>query len=330
MNRITTLVLFVFISIAANAQTEDNKNASLDSLKELDMLLGLLDSADNPTSNFDINLGIGNKLFSQKNNSVNATQAQVNQLYYTPSVGYHHKSGLGLSVTSYIANDNGTVKIYQTALTPSYDYSGKSISASLSYSHYFADTKAYNSNSTFQDDWYASVRYKKWVIEPTIAIGYTTGKFYEVSRLDTVGPMPNVVYNDSTSNSIKDFSLNAGIEHSFEFESLFTKNDGLSLTPQLILSAGSEKYTSTRINKVIYPVLNQFLQKRAAKRGKVISRSQSDNTSFTIQSLALSLSVDYSIGKFSISPNVYSDYYLPATTEKRLNTVFSISFGYYF
>ncbi len=330
MNRITTLVLFVFISIAAKAQTEDNKNASLDSLKELDLLLGLLDSADKPTSNFDLNLGIGNKLFSQRNNSVNATQAQVNQLYYTPSVGYHHKSGLGLSVTPYIANDNGAVKIYQTALTPSYDYSGKSISASLSYSHYFADTKAYNSNSTFQDDWYASVRYKKWIVQPTIAIGYTTGIFYESNTTDTVINARRIIYNDSTKNSIKDFSLNAGIEHSFEFENLFSKNDGLSITPQIILSAGSEKYSSTRLNKVLYPALNQFLQKRAAKKGKVISRTQSDNTPFTIQSLAFSLSADYSIGKFSISPNVYSDYYLPPTTEKRLNTVFSISFGYYF
>ncbi len=330
MNRIFTLLLFVFISFAARAQTIEKSAPSIDSLKELDMILNLLDSKNNPPSYFDINVGIGNKFFSQKNNSVNATQSQVNKLYYTPSLGYHHKTGFGISITPFLANDNGAVKIYQTALSPSYDYVGKSISASISYTHYFADTKAYNSNSTFQNDWYSTIRYKKWIIEPSIAIGYTTGEFNEVSRLDTVGPMPNIVYNDSTKNSIKDFSLSAGIEHSFEFEKLFGENDGLTLTPQLILTTGSEKYKSTRVNKVIYPALNQFLLKQAARRGKVVSRTQTDNTSFAIQSLAFSLSADYSIGKFSISPNIYSDYYLPESTAKKLNTVFSISFGYYF
>jgi hypothetical protein len=330
MSKITALVFFMLmLSGDLFAQEPSKKNdTALDSLFELNLLMSLLDSIEKPKSFFDLSLGIGNKLFSQKNNSVNASQAQVNQLYYTPSVGYYHKTGLGISITPYLTSYNGVFKVYQTAINSSYNYSGKSMSAILSYTYYFADNKTYNANSTFQNDLYASIRYKKWFIEPSIAIGYTTGKFNEVNPI--YYDNATKVYNDSTKNSIKDFSISVGVEHSFEIEKLFSKNDELSITPQLILTAGSEKYASTRVNKIINPVLLQFLQRIAARKGRVLSRTKTDNTAFAIQSLALSLSADYSIRKFSISPNIYSDYYLPSTSEKRLNTVFSISFGYYF
>jgi hypothetical protein len=330
MSKITALV-FLMLMLCGDLfaqETPKRNGTAIDSLFELNLLMSLLDSVEKPKSFFDLSLGIGNKLFSQKNNSVNASQAQVNQLYYTPSIGYYHKTGLGISITPYLTNDNGVFKVYQTAISPSYNYSGKSISAILSYTHYFADNKTYNANSTFQNDLYASTRYKKWFLEPSIAIGYTTGKFNEVNPI--YYDSARKVFNDSTKNSIKDFSISAGIEHSFEIEKLFIKNDELSITPQLILTAGSEKYTSTRVNKIINPVIIQFLQKIAAKKGRVLSRTKTGNTAFAIQSLALSLSADYSIRKFSISPNIYSDYYLPPTSEKRLNTVFSISLGYYF
>ncbi len=330
MSKITALVFFMLmLSGDLFAQETSKRNdTALDSLFELDLLKSLLDSIEKPKSFFNLSVGVGNKFFSQKNNSVNASQAQVNQLYYTPSIGYYNKTGLGISVTPYLTSYNGMFKVYQTAINPSYNYSGKSISTILSYTHYFADNKTYNANSTFQNDLYASIRYKKWFVEPSIAIGYTTGKFNEVNPI--YYDSARKVFNDSTKNSIKDFSISAGIEHSFEFEKLFTKNDDLSITPQFILTAGIEKYTTTRVNKIINPVVLQFLQRIAARKGRVLSRTKTNNTSFAIQSLALSLSADYSIRKFSISPNIYSDYYLPSTSEKRLNTVFSISLGYYF
>jgi hypothetical protein len=327
----TTAIVFFMLMLSGKLfaqETSPKNNAAIDSLFELNLLMSLLDSIEKPKSFFNLSLGIGNKLFSQKNNSVNASQAQVNQLYYTPSLGYYHKTGLGISITPYFTSYNGVFKVYQTAVSPSYNYSDKSISAILSYTHYFADNKTYNANSTFQNDLYASIRYKKWFIEPSIAIGYTTGKFNEVNPI--YYDSARKVFNDSTKNSIKDFSISAGIEHSFEFEKLFNKNDALSFTPQIILTAGREKYTSTHVNKIISPAIIQVLQRIAARRGRVISRTKTDNTAFAIQSLALSVSADYSFKKFYVSPNIYSDYYLPSTSEKRLNTVFSISLGYYF
>jgi uncharacterized protein with PQ loop repeat len=74
--------------------------------------------------------------------------------------------------------------------------------------------------------------------------------------------------------------------------------------------------------------LATFVQK--SKKLKSKSLTQSANSAFALQSLALSLSTAYTIGNFSISPNLYIDYYLPATTENRLSTIFSLTIGYSF
>ncbi|MBL0183686.1 MAG: hypothetical protein IPP96_15950 [Chitinophagaceae bacterium] len=67
---------------------------------------------------FDLNVGIGNGIFSLKNNSLNAGQSSTNKLFYTGSAGYYHLKRAGTCVTGFMANDEGieNVPICSSAL----------------------------------------------------------------------------------------------------------------------------------------------------------------------------------------------------------------------
>lgn len=319
------LLSFVFIcTINLSAQTSNEKKV-LDSLEDAKLFLALLDSLDEkPTSYFNVSLGVGNGSFSVNNNSVNATQAQVNKLYYTPSIAYHHKSGVGISITPYFTTIDGNLKTYQTAITPSYDYESNKISTGISFTKFIADTKSYTSNSTYQNDLYAYFKSTKSYIQPILTIGYASGTFNEISFRDSL-KLPNrtIAIFDSTKNDIKDFSVSLGIEHVFNFDSVFTKKGTLTFTPQIVVNAGAEKFKSTITNRRAAAAV-------ATGNRRLKSLTQSANSPFAFQSIAFSLSADYYIGNFIISPNFYIDYYLPATTQKRLSNVFSFSVGYAF
>ncbi len=325
MNKIFTALLpLVFVITAYGQKTTVTKSeqAALDSMLKNDPLLDMLKDKG---SYFDISIGVGNRLFSVRNNSVNASQSQTNKLFYTPSVAYHHKSGLGLSVTPYLASDSGSFKVFQTGITPSYDYSNEKWGAGISYTRYVADNTKFNSNSIFQNDFYTYVKILKWAIQPGFALGYTTGKYKEINTVlfTPPPPLPQVprLVKDSTSNNAKDFTMTVSAEHVFNFENLFSKKDGLAFTPQLMLTAGSEKLTINHLNKAYAKLVAN--SQRLKKRGT----TQNGSSSFAAQSVGLSIDFLYSIGKFFLQPNTYFDYYLPSTTDKRLTTFFSITAG---
>ena len=109
-----------------------------DSLEMLQELMNLLDSADRPTSYAFVNFGIGNRLFSIRNNALNAKQNTTNTVIYSPSVGYFHKSGFSISAATNLLNDGVGFGANQFSVTPAFDLSGnKNIDIGLSYSHYF-------------------------------------------------------------------------------------------------------------------------------------------------------------------------------------------------
>lgn len=321
MTKIPALFFCLFIIQFSKAQkpAEDHSAKKTDTgVLDADLMGLLNDSAETKTYT-EISLGIGNKLFSVKNNTVNTSQIQVNKLYYTPALAYHHKSGFSISLMPYLASANGSLKVYQTAISPAYDYADKKIGTGISYTRYIANNNSFNSDALYQNDFYAYVKGKKGFIQPEISLGYSTGKFKEIN-IDTIHSMNPIIIRDSTKNSIKDFSLSAGIGHLFKIMDIFRTGDDIGITPQIMLTAGSEKYLSAHINKNIPAIV---------KRSKRIrQRSQTNNSPLALQSLAFSLNADYSIGKFSVNPNVYVDYYLPQTTSKRLSSVYSVTFAF--
>lgn len=316
------LIALILLFVVASATAQTTTESALDSMFKQDPFFQMLDSLgkEPPRSSVDINVGVGNRLFSLNNKALTAEQANVSKLIFTPSVSYFHKSGLGFSVTGFLGSDAGKLSLFQTGLTPSYDYIGNKVTAGISYTRYLLNKSLTVSPSPFQNDLYAYVNAAKGALQPGLAIGYASGKHKEYT--DTVisrpSPLPPVRIRDTTTYKIKDLSLIASVKHDFSWYNLLSNKDGLLVTPQLMLIGGSQTYSAKSTTVAVTRRRETLLRS---------NRLSTDQTKFTLQSAAFSLDVDYSIGQFYVRPQLYLDYYLPATTGNRLAATFNCVLG---
>ncbi|MBC7902318.1 MAG: hypothetical protein H7Y27_02810, partial [Gemmatimonadaceae bacterium] len=177
---LTVIIVFAGSSSIAQQSRLDSLFAKGDTTAVIDSLMegfdAYLDSLTKPKSFATVSVGIGNRSFSVNNNSLN-TQATASKLSFTPSIGYYHKSGLGISGTAFIAGFQGKAKVYQYALTPSFDYMGENISAGVSYTRYFEKDTAIQSVSPYTNDLYAYASFNRRSWRYGIAAGFATGEF---------------------------------------------------------------------------------------------------------------------------------------------------------
>jgi hypothetical protein len=320
------LLLLNCCFFSAMAQTDSlskQDKAALDSMVKNDELLQLIN--EKPKNSIDISVGIGNGSFSSDNNAANATGVN-NQLIFTPAITYRIKNGFSFGVTGFIANDgNSKASLYQTGLSGAYDYYGRKVTAGISYTRFLADNKKYNSRSLYQNDFYGYIKKAKGIIIPSLSMGYTAGtyKAADFVSLNLKRPLQSdtlITGNDSTDNKASYFSISGGIEHSFSFYNIFSKNDGLDFVPALLINAGSDKISQTHTNKIFN------------RKGGTLAKRKKTTASNTlqVQSIAASFDFTYSVGKFFLQPNLYLDYYLPPTTTNRLSALFSLTAGFSF
>ena len=321
-------------STAQETTRLDSLFARGDSTAVMDSLMeefdAFLDSMSAPKSFAAASVGIGNRSFSIKNNSLN-TQEATKQLSFTPSLAYYHKSGFGISATGFAASLGNSFHFYQYAGTASYDYIGKKMAAGISYTRYFGKDTATIDASPYENDLYAymNIRQKHWRFG--IAAGYATGSFNDkISYTDSVYRYSNllqkyiwvqVTKTIESFNHLKDFSLSASVRRDFEWEKVFSKADNLTASVTGYLVAGASKInTNTNIS-----VLKKRLLLSRFKR----SYSSADGNHFQFQSVALSTSLFYTIGKFNLQPVWFMDYYLQ-DIDNRFSQVFSLTFAYNF
>lgn len=315
----------VLLTVSALGSIAQTTPSALDSMLQQDAFMQLFDSLGKqpPKSSVDISVGMGNRLFSLTNKSLTADQGDVNKLIYTPSVAYFHKSGLGLSVTAFLGSDSGKFALFQTGISPSYDYSSKKIAAGFAYTRYISNNSLSVAPSPFQNDFYAYISANKGAIQPGLSIGYASGKYTEYT--DTLrirpAPLPPIRIKDTTQYKLQDWSVMASAKHDFLFYGLLNKDDGLSITPMVMLIAGTQKYKVSSKTVAIT---------RRPQGGVLRLRNNStsvDQTNFALQSAAFSLDLDYGIGKFYLRPQLYLDYYLQETSSNRLTATFSCVLG---
>lgn len=283
----------------------------------------LLDSAEAPTSYALVSIGAGNRLFSLRNNQLNAKQSTTATLVYSPALGYYHKSGLSLAVGASLLNDaEKGFGVNQFSISPAYNVVGNDhIDAGLSYTHYLVKDKFSTYSSPVQHDLYGTFAYKKPWVQPGLALGYSTGEYKQVRSKDTVINNIRRYFYDSITNHLEVFSVILNASHRFTFQQLFTKNDGLQITTSMMLNMGS---SNTIINrKTNAPNLLAFLNRRGRVKRELTS-------SFRAESIGFSADALYAIGNFSFSPQVYLDYYLPESDEKRFTQVFTLTASYSF
>jgi hypothetical protein len=317
----------LFLFSKSYGQINPSDKQILDSLLKNDEMLKMINNYDKASGYFRINIGVGNKLYGNQNKAITSLQNN-SQFVMSPSVGYYHKSGFGISLKGDLFSENNKTDFYQYAIAPSYEYTnGKVADASLYYTHYF-EKNIYSSNtSPVQDEFYGSLLFKKKWLKPGIAAGYSSGKYHEIINIDTSFPvltqLIHVNYRDTVTASLSSFSIAGSIEHSFEFYNIFSKEDGLVFIPQLSLITGINGYQVS--HKSTTSNYNAFTKKRL-KRIRHF-HSQSDNTKYQLQSLGLDLYLNYSIGIFYFEPDLYLDYYLPKTKDNRFTNIFNLNIG---
>ncbi|MEP7236374.1 MAG: hypothetical protein ABI685_00855 [Ferruginibacter sp.] len=322
MYKFLLLLCLSFTASGAWAQTDSlskEDKRMLDSMFNNDEFIKLMTKTDK--SYLDVNIGIGNGIFSLKNNALNAGQAQTNKIYYTPAVGYYHKSGMAITVTGFLAADDGGLKMYQYGISPSYTYSNKKFATGISYTRFIEGSTASFNVSPFKNDFYASALYKKTWIQPGIALGFSFGK--QVDYYDTAFWLLNrvVQVRDTITTRLSGLSLTLSATHKWNYYELLGKKDAIQLQPSLMLNAGSQKWNTTHSSRLFsnFPRLANYLKKRYG--------SGSGADKFKLQSLAFLGELTYYYGKFYLQPQIYLDYYLPTTTEKRLTSLFSVTAG---
>ncbi len=300
------------------------EKAALDSILQDDEFFKMMKEAQKASSYFQVSAAAGNSYFSVKNKEINATQLD-NKFVFTASVAYYHKSGLALTASANLININGRSDFFQYMLNPSYNYfNSKTISFALSYTRYFRRSGYETYASPIQNDLYGSIYLKKPWIQPGISIGFANGKYTEYNKIDTVFLGVRRIFTDTAKTALSDFSMNAFVQHGFEFYGVFTKKDGATITSQVLLNAGSERFSATHQN----PFLSK-LKARPSGRFKNAGK-QNANSSFSIQSVALSLDINYIRGKFGIETQAYFDYYLPESTDKKFTAIYSLVLSYTF
>lgn len=328
MRKFLLIFIFMHLYCVDLAQTTttitEAEKAALDSMLKDDEFMNMLQTALNPKSYFVVSAGLGNSYFSTKNKQVNASQLEA-QLVITPALAYFHKSGLAINTTAYISTFDGKTDFYQFGLSPSYSITkNKKIGATVSYTHTFVREGFQRVASPIKNELYGNIFLKKYWLKPGISLGLSGGHYTDYYKLDTVINGNHRIFIDTADIRLRIFSANIFVKHDFEFYKLLSKKDGMSVTPQLILNAGSQKFSITH-NNLLFTRLKNLNSARFKNLGK-----RTDKTSFGLQSLAFNLDINYIIGKFGFEPQVYLDYYLPETTDDRFTSVFSFVVSYAF
>lgn len=328
MQRILYFILITIIAFSkAAAQTTPSDKHIMDSLLHNDDMLKMLDNLDKPNSYVRINMGIGNKLYSIEDKSIETLQ-NANQLILSPSISYNHKSGLGISFTGFLLNQNKKTDFYQYTITPSFLYNkGKVADVSVSYTHYF-EKEAYSPNtSPVQNEFYGTLIFKKSWIKPGVAVGYSSGKFRDIIHIDTsvkvLNRIVSIKYTDTALIKVSSFSASASMEHSFNFFKLFSPKDGLVFTPQVSIISGENEYNVKHNSSIAN--YNAFTKKQITRLRHF--QAQSDNKKYQLQSTGLDLDAYYAISKFYIEPEIYFNYYLPKTTDNRFTQIYNLNIG---
>jgi hypothetical protein len=282
-----------------------------------------LDSLVKPKSFFTVSAGVGTGFFSFKDNTALSYEIK-NRAIFSPEISYFHKSGLGITVTSYMINEGGKFNSYQYAISPTYHFiKRKQFSTGISFTRFYTKENLSFYTTPIQNEVYALFNLKKWWLEPGIAVSYGWGSKTEFERkeievyLQRLKSSRKKIILIQRDESVRDFSTLFSLRHSFIFNDVLLRNDQLTIRPVMLLSAGTQNFgfntsfTSASMNN------NNILPP---------STNITDVRGLDFQSSTFVLQVDYSLGRYYIIPQVMLDYYLHQA-DKRLNSVVSLTAG---
>lgn len=325
--------LFFFFTLLlgrANAQ----KDPVPDSLPDYDVLFSelehFIDSITAPRSFALLNIGYSTGQFQYQTSQTSIKEMRKGIL--TPTIGYYHKSGLGISAVGSVISENKKFTLYQTATTASYDYlKNRKLLTGISFTHFFTKDSLPFYTSPLNNQVYAYFSYRGWWLKTSLAAGYGWGSVTTVAqrkekiKLLKKGPPLNSTTTIETTEAIADLSLTASVKHDFYWLDVLSKRDYVRLTPQLVATGGTQKYGFNQTNSsyvsekhsgtsVLYNTEKSF----------VTARSQ-----WQLLALSARLRTEFSKGICFVQPQLIFDYY-PPDKENKFATAFVINAGILF
>ncbi|MEP7257437.1 MAG: hypothetical protein ABI687_03595 [Flavitalea sp.] len=332
-NRFSVLMaLLVFIGRNAGAQSSriDSLFMNSDTTSIIDSLLkdfdAYLDSLSKPRSFFNVSLTAGTGIFSFEDKSSVFLNPEK-KLILSPSAGYYHKSGLGLSATGALINDEGTMRFYQFTLSPSFDVVRKNFSSGIVYSKFFNKDSLNFYTTPVSNELFAYFSLRKWKVRPSVNISYGWGSNTDYEkrklRIAALALRRSRNYSATIKNEekVSDFSMTFSVKKDFNWYEVIGKKDHIVFTPALLVNTGTQRYgfNSSYINSNIASYI------RVSQNPG--NSSFSSSTGFLLQSVSMALRGSYMTGKCLLQPQVMFDYYVPET-DIHFNTFFSITAGF--
>jgi hypothetical protein len=328
---------FVLLSVVGFSQTSPSdtvpvspkENLDFDTTFDYDELLDeldiFLDSLLMPRSYFLASVSAGSGYFNyvRRNNKLETVKKGV----FTPTIGYYHKKGPGLTLSGNIIDDGEQINLYQFSVTPSFDFiQNHDWVSGISFTRYFTKDSLSFYSSPLQNEFNAYVLWRKPWLQPGITASYGWGSRTEYNkqekyiRLLRLKRRRGYIFTTNTQEDISDFSVAASVRHSFYWMHILGEKNYLKFTPQLSFSAGTQKFGFNRTTST-YPVNVRNSGNILYNTGDV---SVDEKLKFQPLSLSLYLRPEYNIGKFFIQPQFILDYYIPA---ENLAALFSINAG---
>ena len=179
-------LLFFMTLIVSKSFAQAKPSESLsekDSMELVDQLMKLLSAEDKPTSYFYAGIGLGNRLYNANNKALNANNGKASVKVYSPAISYFNKTGFGISAGANLHKDQNAFGFNQYSISPSFNLTGnKNFSLGISFTHYFIKDKYSEFSSSVQNDLYGSFGYKKFWLQPAIALGYSSGGYGEAKN----------------------------------------------------------------------------------------------------------------------------------------------------
>jgi len=289
-------------------------------------LKGLLANESKSKSFFSAYLTASNRLFSTINNAFNAQQTAAN-VAITPSVSYYHKSGLGISTTSYLRPTSVSGGLYQLAFTPSYDFIGDKVMYGASYTKYVKTDPSNSFATPYDNEVYGYIQERKTWLRPSLMLGWAGGSYSDVAMIPIRVNGNTILVKDSSIITINDFSSIFSLSHNFKFSDVLSKDDLITLIPQISLIGGIQAYQveSVTVGNIIGPRSKEIDLERVRERYNF--RSSSTVSSFALQTIAASLNLSWYKGAFSFSGGYFSGYYFQSGTSSQWSHIFNVSVG---
>ena len=304
-----------------------------DSTVDYDLLLQdmetFLDSMLRPRSYFIGSLAFGKGYYNLASKS-NSTIESALRFTYSPTVGYYHKSGFGLSGIGSIINDNEKLNLYQFSLSPGYDYlENRDFATGIAYTRFFTKDSLSFYTTPLQNELYSYFIYRKWWIKPMVAMSYGWGSRKDYNEREALIQDLRLrrrgIIQINSRESVSDFSLITSVRHDFYWLDIFSNKDHLRFTPQLSFISGTQKFGFNQSATTYATVIRTG--------ANVLYNSEDiyldDQINFQPLSLTMFLRGEYSVGKFFAQPQLILDYYFPSI-DKKFNTLFSLNFGVVF